>query len=107
VREYLREGGPRAPDPQPPCPICGGKTIRAPNWDGKNTREPGWRCESGGIRHFLQAKLQRIYHNWQENPWVIPPADGYPGVRRNEILTAGDLKDVYAKAAAEGYDPTA
>jgi len=106
VREYLRKGGPRAPDPQPPCPICGGKTIRAPDWDGKYTREPGWRCESGGIRHFLQAKLQRIYHNWQENPWVIPPADGYPGVRRDEILTAGALQDVYVKAAAEGYDPT-
>ncbi len=107
VREYLREGGQRAPDPMPACPICGGKTIRCKEWDGKYTHEPGWRCESGGISHFLKAKLERIYRNWQENPWIIPPADGYPGVRRDEILTADDLKEVNAKALAEGYDPTA
>ena len=107
VREYLREGGQRAPDPMPACPICGGKTIRCKEWDGKYTREMGWRCEDGGISHFLKAKLERIYRNWQENPWIIPPADGYPGVRRDEILTADDLKEVNAKALAEGYDPTA
>lgn len=107
VREYLREGGQRAPDPLPPCPVCGSATVRAPEWDGKHTRELGWRCTSGGIGHFLRAKLEGIQKRLRENPWIIPPVDDYPGVRRDEILTADDLKDVYAKAAAEGYDPTA
>ena len=107
VREYLLEGGQRAPDPLPPCPICGAKVIREPDWDGKYTHELGWRCSQGGIRHFLQQKLERIRKNWIEHPYIIPPVPGYPGVRRDEILTYEDLIPVYRKAAEEGYDPTA
>ena len=60
VAEYLRHGGPRAPDPMPACPICGAETVRDRHWNGKYTRELGWRCTAGGISHFLQAKAERI-----------------------------------------------
>ena len=60
VAEYLRNGGQRAPDPMPPCPICGAETVRDRKWDGKYTKELGWRCTAGGLRHFLEAKAERI-----------------------------------------------
>ena len=60
VAEYLRNGGQRAPDPMPPCPICGAETVRDRKWDGKYTRELGWRCSAGGLSHFLQAKAEHI-----------------------------------------------
>ena len=60
VVEYLRNGGQRAPDPMPPCPICGAEVVRDRKWDGKYTKEPGWRCTAGGLTHFLQAKAERI-----------------------------------------------
>ncbi len=107
VRDYLLEGGQRAPDPLPLCSICGAKVSRDPTWDGKYTHELGWRCSQGGLAHFLQQKMERIRKNWQEHPYLIPPAPGYPGVRRDEILTYEDLLLVYRKAADEGYDPTA
>jgi hypothetical protein len=89
VRQYLQAGGQRAPDPEgmPPCPICGSKTYRDRNWDGKYTHTLGWRCEKGGLRHFLEAKAERIKRQLADNPWLIPPAPGYPGVRRNELMT--------------------
>ena len=60
VAEHLRSGGQRAPDPLPPCPICGAETVRDRDWDGRYTKEPGWRCTAGGISHFLQARCKRI-----------------------------------------------
>ena len=89
VRQYLQAGGLRAPDPEgmPPCPICGGRTYRDRTWDGKYTCTLGWRCEKGGLRHFLEAKAERIQQQLAENPWLIPPAPGYPGVRRDELIT--------------------
>ncbi len=60
VAEYLRNGGQRAPNPMPPCPICGAETVRDRKWDGKYTKELGWRCTAGGLRHFLEAKAERI-----------------------------------------------
>jgi hypothetical protein len=87
VRQYLQAGGLRAPDPDgmPPCPICGSKTYRDRTWDGKYTRTLGWRCVKGGLRHFLEAKAERIKQQFAANPWLIPPAPGYPGVRREEL----------------------
>ena len=89
VRQYLQAGGLRAPDPEgmPPCSICGGRTYRDSNWDGKYTRTLGWRCEKGGLRHFLEAKAARIQCQLAENPWLIPPTPGYRGVRRDELMT--------------------
>lgn len=89
VRQYLQSGGTRAPDTlgMPPCPVCGGKTYRDRNWDGKYTGEPGWRCEQGGLQHFLEVKTERIKKYFAENPWLFPPVPGYPGVRRDEVLT--------------------
>jgi hypothetical protein len=60
VAEYLCNGGKRAPDPMPPCPLCGAETFRDRNWDGKYTKELGWRCTQGGLSHFLQTKALRI-----------------------------------------------
>jgi hypothetical protein len=89
VRLYLQAGGLRAPDPEgmPPCPICGSRTYRDRNWDGKYTKTLGWRCEKGGLRHFLEAKAEWIKKLQKENPWLIPPAPDYPGVRRDELMT--------------------
>ncbi len=107
VREYLLNGGARAPDPLPPCPICGAKVVRDPVWDGPYTRELGWRCTQGGIGHFIQQKLARIRKNWEAHPYLIPPVAEYPGLRRDEILTTADLASHYRRMAEEGYDPTA
>lgn len=110
VRLYLLAGGARAPDPQgmPPCPICGGKTSRDRNWDGKYTKELGWRCSNGGLRHFLEAKAERIKKQLAENPWLIPPVPGYPGVRREELMTWEECEAINRKIFLEtGYDPTA
>ena len=60
VAEYLRNGGKRAPEPLPPCPICGAETFHDRDWDNKYTHELGWRCTTGGLTHFLQAKTEKI-----------------------------------------------
>ena len=69
VRISLQHGGPRAPDREgmPPCPICGGKTFRDPVWDGKRTHTLGWRCSTGGLRHFLEARTEQIKRQRTEN----------------------------------------
>jgi hypothetical protein len=90
VAEYLYKGGQRAPVASTICPICGAETIPDKTWDGKFTHEPGWRCSEGGLGHFLQMKMARIRQNWQQNPWIIPPSEGYAGVRREELLTWQD-----------------
>ena len=108
VADYLRKGGQRAPVGMPPCPICGSKTFRDRSWDGKYTRELGWRCQKGGLGHFLEAKAVRIKQNLAENPWLFPPAPGYPGVRRDEILTWEEAEAKMRKYCLEtGYDPNA
>jgi hypothetical protein len=110
VRLYLQAGGARASDPEgmPPCPICRGKTYRDRNWDGKYTQELGWRCTNGGLRHFLEAKVERIKKQLAKNPWLIPPAPGYSGVRRDELMTWEECEAIYRKVFLEnGYDPTA
>lgn len=60
VAEYLKSGGQRAPDPLPPCPICGAEIVMDHHFDGKYTLEPGWLCTKGGLHHFLLAKGERI-----------------------------------------------
>ena len=108
VRQYLQAGGPRAPDPEgmPPCPICGGKAYRDRDWDGKYTHTLGWRCEKGGLRHFLEAKAERIRKQQAENPWLIPPAPGYPGVRRDELMTYEECQAAYRRASSPDDDPS-
>jgi len=109
VRQYLQAGGVRAPDPpgEPACPICGGKTYPDRNWNGKYTKTLGWRCEKGGLRHFLEAKAECIKKQQSENPWLIPPAPGYPGVRRDEVMTWEECEAISRKVFLEtGYDPT-
>ncbi len=106
VHQYLQAGGLRAPDPEgmPPCPICGGRTYRDRTWDGKYTRTLGWRCEKGGLRHFLEAKAERIKQQLADNPWLIPPAPGYPGVRRDELMTWDECQRAEQKLRPELVD---
>jgi hypothetical protein len=116
VRAYLLNGGKRARDGLPPtrCPICSGRTMPDPAWNGKYTHEPGWRCEHGGLKHFLDAKTARILQAQAKNPWLIPPAPGYPGVRRDEIMTFEECAAISRKVLEEsncevpckGCDPT-
>ncbi len=109
VRQYLQGGGARAPDPPQEftCPICGGKTYPDHRWDGKYTKTRGWRCANGGLRHFLVAKGKQIQQQLAENPWLIPPVSGYPGVRREEVLTFEECEAISRKVFLEtGYDPT-
>ena len=110
VRIYLQTGGTRAPDPEKMmlCPICGSATYPDRRWDGKYTKDLGWRCTKGGLRHFLKAKAERIKKNLVEHPWFIPPAPGYPGVRRDELMTWEECEANNRKVFLEtGYDPTA
>ena len=97
VRVYLQSGGMRAPDPEgglPPCPICGSKTFRDRVWDGKYTKTLGWLCSKGGLHHFLVAKAERIKKQQTENPWLIPPAPGYPGVLREDLGKVPDYQNI-------------
>jgi hypothetical protein len=109
VRLYLQAGGARAPSPEemPPCPICGSKTYHDRNWDSKYSKELGWRCTNGGLHHFLEAKAERVKKQLAENPWLIPPVPGYPGIRRDELMTWEECEAINRKVFLEtGYDPT-
>lgn len=94
VRQYLLAGGARAPDPPGlfRCPICGGTTKPDPDWNGKYTHDLGWRCDMGGLSHFLLAKANRIKQQIGVNPWLIPPAPGYPGLLREDLVTWKDIE---------------
>lgn len=110
VKRYLQAGGQRAPDLEAPacCPICGSPVQLDRHWNGKYSREAGWRCTSGGLAHFLEAKAKRIQEQLSRNPWLIPPARGYPGLRRDDLLTWQECQAANRKVFLEtGYDPTA
>jgi hypothetical protein len=79
VAEYLRNSGQRAPDPMPPCPICGAETVRDRKWDGKYTKELGWRCRAGGLRHFLEAKAERIKEALRRNQTAVSEHESAAG----------------------------
>jgi len=79
VAEYLRNGGQRAPDPMPPCLICGAETVRDRKWDGKYTKELGWRCTAGGLRHFLEAKAERIKEALRRNQTAVSEHESAAG----------------------------
>lgn len=109
VKRYLQAGGRRAPHLEVPdlCPICGGAVFPDRRWNGKYTREAGWHCTNGGLAHFLEAKARRIQEQLARNPWLIPTAPGYPGVRRDELITWEECQIVNQKVfLATGYDPT-
>ncbi len=91
----------------PPCPICGSPTFRDRTWDGIYTRTLGWRCRKGGLSHFLEAKARRIRMQLARNPWLLRPAPGYPGVRRDQLLTWQACTAFNRMVfLTTGYDPT-
>lgn len=111
VANYLRKGGKRAPDFPKACPICGAAIHRDPTWDLHRSHRPGWRCEKGGLVHFLEYNTRRIAKQFSEDPWLFHPVflDGiciYPGIRREELLTWEEcdrlLNNEFLKT---GYDP--
>lgn len=87
------------------------------NWsdrDEAGRRTPGWRCQKGGLLHFLQNKAGRVKKRLAENPWLFPPvydesgACVYAGVRRDEILTFEQCAEINQRIYLEtGYDPAA
>ena len=116
VAAYLNAGGERAPDPPPgfypvapaSCPLCGAETIYDHRLDSKQ-RGAGWRCVSGGSRHYWEAHVLVLKQKFAANPWHFPPVvmregmrvlayDGiqegdvvlYPGVLRAEIVSSLD-----------------
>ncbi len=118
VAAYLKAGGQRAPDrPAPTCSICGGKIFVDRTWTDRDTegrRIPGWRCEKGGLSHFLEAKAERVKKRLADNPWLFLPVYDdsgscvYPGVRRDEIITAEQCQVINQRIYQEtGYDPRA
>ena len=117
VTKYLRSGGRRPPDPVFLCPICGGKTVVDTQWldrDDEGRKRYGWRCENGGLRHFLDAKAERIKKRLAENPWLFPPVYNetrkcvYAGVLRADVMTWEQCQVISRQVYLEtGYDPTA
>ena len=113
VAVYLRNGGRRAPDALKNCPICGARIEPDHVWDGKYTHQPGWRCQKGGVSHFLEAKANRIQKQLAQNPWIIPPVvqDGqciFAGIRREEIMSWQECAELKQKVYEQtGYDPCA
>jgi hypothetical protein len=73
------------------CPECGGLTSSDPIWNGKYTGQKGWKCLSHGISCFIRYKGRGIAERRRQNPdpWIIPPVEGYPGVRLNELGLPG------------------
>lgn len=93
VGDYLRAGGKRAPEPLPPCPVCGGSTYQ--DWEHKNphTHELAWVCNSGGRSHYLQAKAKRIQENMAKHP-------------RLELMTFEECRQLQERVFREtGYNP--
>ncbi len=116
VAAYLKAGGEHTPDPPPgyypvapaACPICGAETMYDPCLDSRQ-RGAGWRCISGGSRHYWEAHVLVLKQKFAANPWHFPPVvmregmrvlayDGiqegdvvlYPGVLRVEIVSSLD-----------------
>lgn len=114
VRRYVTGGGERAPEvpfdymPLAPaaCPICGKPAYFEARLSSRN-RGAGWGCSDKGENHYWRWRTEIIKRLAAVNPWRYPPVvvrggqqvnawDGiqpsdtvlYPGLRRDEILTA-------------------
>ncbi len=63
VRDYLKSGGARAPDPRAGyfpvaptvCPICGATAYYVANLSSKH-RGAGWACVLAGVSHYWQMQ---------------------------------------------------
>jgi hypothetical protein len=123
VREYLDQGGPRAPDypddywtavPEH-CPICHSPCqAHSPlDFPGHGL---GWICSVGSSLHYWEARLwpiQRAQQTLNGQPrWVIPPAIGpngeilYGGITIDDVRNARELAlQTQLRWRAEGYSP--
>ena len=123
VREYLDQGGARAPDfpedfwPAVPeqCPICQSPCRPRPdfNFAGHGL---GWTCSAAGTLHYWQARLRPIQRLSQADcarpRWVFPPVRNssgdliYPGVTVEDVRLARDQAQLTAQRwKDQGYCP--
>ena len=99
VRDWLKNGGERAPDYPPGyfpavpliCPICSADTVAEPLADSER-RGKAWSC-SVGMKHYWQlvsvAMKIAIEKNMKDNNhWLIAPCGDYPGVSIEAHLEA-------------------
>ena len=123
VREYLDQGGCRAPDfpedywPAVPeqCPICGCPCRSHPDFNFAS-HGLGWTCSVAGTVHYWQARLrpiERLSKADRARPrWVIPPAFNaqgdilYPGVTVEDVALAREAAQLATQHwKDQGYCP--
>lgn len=46
--------------PDQKCPMCGSRIYSDPVWNDRMHKIPGWRCESGGLLHYLQWRANKM-----------------------------------------------
>jgi hypothetical protein len=100
VRNYLADGGQRAPTPPPgyypvapaACPVCGAEVLVDQRLSNKR-RGVGWRCKAAGSLHYWQQHVQVLRELVTAQPWIFPPVYDqagnllYPGLRREDLIS--------------------
>lgn len=83
------------------CPTCGSATRVDWRWSSAQ-RGRAWRCEQAGLQHYLLLRLQPVIEAARKREWIIPPAEGYAGIRV-EDFRAGRIGE--ERRLHYGYHP--